>query len=117
MNLNQDIVPSNLEEAIQILIKSMSKKELDLIKNMNITELHFNIGRTIRNEWSLWDESSVLVKWFYKKYGVSHADDVSSLILECLIADLNNKPRQDKELAERFIEHWETHKRKLNKKE
>jgi len=117
MNLNQDVVPSNLEEAIKLLQEALDPKEISVIKKMTSTSLHMSIGQYIRNEWSLWDKDTKLVAWFYEKYKVNHADDISAIIIESMVADLNNKPRRDKELAKEFIEHWEAHKKKINTKD
>lgn len=117
MNLNQDIVPVNLEEAIKLLKEALNPIEIKIIKKMTPTRLHMSIGQYIRNEWSLWDKDNVLTKWFSQRYGVDHADDVSAIIIESMVADLNNIPRRDKELAKEFIEHWKAHKKKINKKD
>lgn len=113
MNLNQDRVPVTLEEALLLLKEAFNSKELNLIKKMARSTLHLSVGMHIRNEWSLWETDNALTVWFKKEYGVDHADDVSSIILECLINDLNNVPRRDKILAKEFKEHWEAHKKKL----
>lgn len=106
MNLNQDVVPINLEEALTLLKEALSDAEKAETKKMLATQLHFSLGMYLRNEWSLWDKDSILCMWFLKTYGVNHADDVSGIILECLINDLNGEPRRDKILAEKFIRHW-----------
>jgi len=106
MNLNQDKVPVNLEEALVLLKEALSDAEKEEIKKMLSTQLHFSLGMYLRNEWSLWDKDSILCMWFLTTYGVNHADDVSGIILECLINDLNGEPRRDKILAEKFIRHW-----------
>lgn len=116
MNLNPDKVPSNLEEAVSLLKDALDEKEKSVIINLSVAKLHMSVGQHIRNEWSLWNKENVITQWFKKKYGVDHADDVSAIIIECVIADLLGRPREDKKLAEEFIEHWEAHKKKLNKK-
>lgn len=113
MNLNPDKVPTNLEEAVTLLQEAFDDKEKSVMKLMTSTKLHLSVGQYIRNEWSLWNTDNILTRWFVKEYGVSHADDVSAIILECLVADLKGVPRRDKELAKEFIEHWEAHKKKL----
>ena len=113
MNLNLDKVPTNLEEAVSLLKDALNEEERDIISEMTVSKLHFTVGRFIRNEWSLWATENVLTKWFKKNYSVEHADDVSSIIIECLIADLNGRPRQDREIAKEFIEHWNKHKKKI----
>ena len=105
MNLNLDVVPTNLEEALTLIKASLTPKEV-----VQITEstfgLHFGLGMYLRNNWELWEPLNILNLWFKKNYGIDHADDISSIILECLHDDLNNRPRRDKTLANEYIEHW-----------
>ncbi len=111
MKLNQDIVPSNLEEALKLLKEALTKNEVKEIKPLDSSELHFTLGMYLRNQWSLWESKSIIVKWFKKTYGVNHADDISGIILECLINDLNELPRKDKEVAAECIAHWKKYKK------
>ncbi len=113
MNLNEDIVPANLDESVNVLNQSLTEQEKSLIKEMSHVNLHLTVGQLIRNQWSLWDKDTILVKWFHNKYGIDHADDVSAVIMDCLVCDLNNTPRRADKLASDFKEHWETHKNKI----
>jgi hypothetical protein len=106
MKLNQDVVPTTLEEALKVLKEAMTPLEITETKKLESSELHFSLGMYLRNQWSLWDTKSKLNTWFYDTYGINHADDVSGIILECLLNDFNGKPRRDKILAKRFIAHW-----------
>lgn len=106
MILNQDKVPSTLDEAVDILKEGLAPEELALMKNKKSAEFHFSIGMMIRNEWSLWETGNILNIWFLKTYGVKHADDISGIIIECLLNDINGVPRRDKILAQEFIAHW-----------
>lgn len=78
------IIPTNLEEAIEHLTKSITPEEQ--IKIMGMTERdftsgsHFGIGINIRNEWGLWKEETPLVKYFHS-IGINHPDDMSDIIL------------------------------------
>lgn len=110
MNLNQDKVPTTLEEALDLLKQAMSPEEAAKVKVMKPAELHFSLGMFLRNEWSLWQEGNILNVWFLKTYGVKHPDDISGIILECLINDMNGVPRRDKILAKQFIDHWKKQK-------
>lgn len=107
MKLNEDVVPTTLEEALTLLKEALSDDEKAEMKKMLSSQLHFSLGMYLRNMWSLWDKNSILGIWFLKTYGVNHADDISGIILECLINDLNGEPRKDKILAKRFIQHWQ----------
>ena len=117
MKLNLDIVPSNLNDAVNILTEAMTPHDIKNIKasEFSPTSLHFSVGILIRNEWDLWDVKSRLVNWFRDNYGVDHADDISSIILDTLYRDITGQPRQDKELAKKHIAHWEKQKKKRRK--
>ena len=106
MNLNQDTVPVNLEEAVHLLQLALSPSEMETVRKSSTSKLHLSLGMYIRNEWSLWDVDTILVTWFRKTYGIHHADDVSAIIIECLVNDLNGQPRQDKVLAKQLLDHW-----------
>lgn len=108
MNLNQDKVPTNLEEAVLFLKESLEAEDITYLKEPKFQwgRLHFTIGMLLRNEWSLWEKDTVLVKWFKEHYKLDHADDISSIILQCAIADIRDEPRKDEEMAKQFIEHW-----------
>ena len=106
MKLNQDSVPATLDEAIRLLQEAMTSQEIKEVSKLESSELHFSLGMYLRNQWSLWDKDSIINTWFRTTYGVDHADDVSGIILECLINDFNGQPRKDKILAKKFIEHW-----------
>ncbi len=88
-------VPTNLEECIADLMASVKPTEVDIIKNMKeddfLSGSHHFLGRHLRNEWGLWQKDSPLAIYF-KKLGLWHADDMSSVILCCFHRHLNDKP-------------------------
>lgn len=108
MKLNPDVVPINLEEALKILKEGLTEADIIEIKKPEFdgARVHFTVGMMLRNEWSLWDKDSILVRWFKENYGIDFADDVSGLILDCLARDIQGLKRRDKELAKRYIQHW-----------
>ena len=109
MKLNEDKVPTTLDEAIQFLRESFSKGDIKAIKHPDFAGqgLHFTLGMYLRNNWSLWEKDTVLVQWFKKTYDIDHADDISGIILDSCFRDIRGEPRQDKKLAKRYLEHWE----------
>jgi hypothetical protein len=119
MNLNQDRVPIDLEECLKLLKEALSVDEIAEIKKPTFSpeKVHFSVGMFLRNEWSLWDAETILVKWFERTYGVTHPDDISGIVLECLKNDIKGEPRRDKELAAEFIEHWKNQQKKIDKPE
>lgn len=108
MKINPDMVPINLEEAVKTLKEGLTPDDTKEIlkEDFDAAKVHFTVGLMLRNEWSLWDKDTVLVKWFKDNYGVDHADDLSGLILDCLVRDIQGLPRRDKELVKKFIDHW-----------
>lgn len=109
MKIPSDIVPINLDESVMILKDHLTEEDIKEIQRPTSvsTQCHFSMGMMIRNEWSLWEQDTVLVRWFQGKYGLTHADDISGIILECLWNDVRGEPRRDKILAEQFKKHWE----------
>jgi hypothetical protein len=108
MKLNPDKVPINLEDALNTLKEGLTEDDILEIKNpmFDAARVHFTIGMMLRNEWSLWEKDTILVRWFIENYGIDHADDISGLILDCLTRDIQGLKRRDKELAKRYIDHW-----------
>lgn len=114
MKINQDKVPVNLDDAVATLKEGMSTEDFAEFKKETFvpTQLHFSLGMVLRNEWSLWEKDTILVKWFKDNYGVDHADDISGLVLDCLHRDVIGKPRRADVLAKQFIAHWKKEKGK-----
>jgi hypothetical protein len=74
--------------------------------------IHHSYGRMLRNEFGLWNKNSPIVRWFKKKYGITHADDISTLIIIGLIFLENHDIRERimKNESESFKEHWSTYR-------
>lgn len=108
ITVSEDSVPFNLDEAVDSLKQGCGDSAISWIKSNNPTSCHFGFGTTLRNKWSLWDKETKLVKWFESEYGINHADDISSVILDSLWRDINNQPRRPRELSERSLKYWKT---------
>lgn len=106
--MNQDIVPTNLNECIRVIVEDLSQEEIDGIKNPKSSSVqgHFGVGMYLRNSWSLWEADTHLVKWFKQEYGIEHADDISAIILECVWCEVRGEPWRDKEVAKQCLDHW-----------
>lgn len=112
MTLNQDKVPVNLEDAVITIKEGMTVEDFEEAKKPTFSpaQLHFSVGQLLRNDWSLWDKETIIVKWFKQTYGLDHADDISGLILDCLHRDIKGEPRRDVELAKKYLDHWKKQK-------
>jgi len=101
------VVPNNLDEGIDTLIKELSG-ELSVITRQEeksfIVEAHHGLGRFLRNEWGLWGGSPIQ-SWFIER-GIHHADDMSSIILTCFHRKLNNKDYDLDKQIQHYINYW-----------
>lgn len=90
-----DYVPKNLTDAINYLDCRWTEKDKEEFKiideNDAVAELHMGTGQGIRNNWGLWEGKKSLYRYFRTK-GISHPDDMSSIILTSFHRHLNNKP-------------------------
>lgn len=84
--------PNNLEECFTHLKTMLSDADIDFIKNREseIILLHHTLGRKLRNQWSLWTESTL--KEYFKNLGITHPDDMSEIILTSFHRHLNGLP-------------------------
>ncbi len=105
--------PSNLEEAIQSLISVLENAgELQQFKNVELWELHHGLGRYIRNTWGLWTESPLFI-WFKDQYGITHPDDISSIIIVSTQRRLNGEDLKLEEQIQTYKDYWEKPENKL----
>ena len=105
MKINLDKVPRNLDEAVQFLKDAIESPE-EREQLQDTAGLHFGLGMYLRNNWSLWDRETVLVRWFKENLGLVHGDDLSGTILEALAASLRGEEFDAKEHVKTYIEHW-----------
>lgn len=83
--------PKDLDESISYLTDVFPEKDINSFKKAkDLCVYHHTLGRWIRNEWELWNKDSVLLKWFIEK-GLSHPDDISSVILDATQASMNEQ--------------------------
>jgi hypothetical protein len=108
--------PTTLQEALVSLDKVLTQSEKQSFKSVKESDAtvraHFNLGRSLRNEWGLW-AGSPLAKNF-NKLGITHPDDMSSIILVSYWRHLNGKPLEvEKQVA--CYQHWWTEQFRLKK--
>lgn len=79
----QNSLPITVNEAIEILIETLSedqKSKLSKMSGSELADLHFGLGMWVRNSFGLLSRGSALLK----DTGVRNADDASALILKLL---------------------------------
>ncbi len=81
MPISLDIVPSTVRQAAELIASSVSAEERERIGKSDPSDYHFGLGLTIRNAWSLWSADTPLKRDALQNYGITHPDDISSLIL------------------------------------
>jgi hypothetical protein len=107
--------PKCLEEAVQSLLWSIdilpreAKKALMEIESPDqfATRFHHAGGRKIRNVWSLWNPDSELHRDFVDRFGIDHADDMSSMIYQCAWQVLHGEEPTPDKFAEGYRSYWE----------
>jgi hypothetical protein len=86
------MTPKNLIECFEALKKILTIEEVEDIKASedNTVKYHHSLGRWMRNNWGLWGSSEL--KTYFEELGFTHADDMSSIILDSFHLYLNNLP-------------------------
>ena len=99
--------PKNLNECFIELNKIIKPKDLKTFKKSNEKELslyHLGLGVWIRNNW-IRPKNSPLANYF-AKMGITHPDDMSSIILKSFHRHLNNKDIKLKEQVRYYRDYW-----------
>jgi len=107
MELNQDVVPRTLHEAVGLLLGALSGVDRAVInRSTSPSGVHHTIGLYIRNSWSLWQPDMPLSTWFLDNMKIWHPDDMSGLIFYGVWSFCNGQlPNYAKEV-ERYHKHW-----------
>lgn len=71
-----------------------------------VVGMHSSFGRWIRNTWGLWDPESALSKHF-AKMGITHADDMSGIIMTCAYREMYQREWRLKEQVDQYKKYWE----------
>lgn len=102
--------PDSFEEAVTLTIKAIndSPEATSLLAQGKDDEVRFNshhsYGRWIRNNWGLWHGSKL--KDELVKMGLSHADDMSSTIIDAAICDIKKVPRNTEAKIKFYQDYW-----------
>lgn len=99
-------VPQSLEQAVETLATLLTPIERDIILRMSRPLAQKGLGVLARQDWNLADPKSPLVDWFIQHCGVSHAQDISALLMDALWSQLHGEPPHTWELAQRLQAEW-----------
>ena len=88
-----DNLPATVQEAVrllQALVPEDEKSRIAVMKEEDLTSLHFSLGQWIRNCLELWKADSALLA----ATGEAHADDASGAIIQAFWQALReDRPR------------------------
>lgn len=93
--------PKTMEEAVNLIYENLTTAEKEFIIEHEGAHIHHGFGTAIRNAW-LWKQQHPLSTHFRERYGLGHADDMSGLIIEGVVAlTYGRQPNPDVEVARR----------------
>lgn len=102
----------DLCDALYLLIPFNDRKDIESVTEETfdryLAQVHHSYGRWLRNRLSLWDPDNEIVKWFDSQYNLTHADDLSSIIIAGIIFRnrLQTRNRVIVNLVQDFHKHW-----------
>lgn len=101
-----DKIPSSVKECVDTIVSSLTPTDIEYISK-NVSRLtHFGVGMHLRNKWGLWKDNPI-TKDALALYGISHADDVSGLILEWVLCKAKGEEFDPMQFSKACIKHWE----------
>ena len=102
--------PDTLEEAIERITTLINADVDDSFwqetEDSFLSTLHHALGQHIRNYWGLWAQDSGLYKELAGRFMLSHADDLSGLILTAVYRRYHDIPLNLEQEAVRYHKHW-----------
>ncbi|MBP7809683.1 MAG: hypothetical protein KA163_10350 [Bacteroidia bacterium] len=101
--------PKTIDEAVSCLEKKFKKKEKAFYKNLSendaLIEMDSKVGVWIRNEWIRFTKDTTLRSTFHQM-GITHADDMSDIIITSYYRKLKNLPLNIESEVKRCKEYW-----------
>lgn len=102
------------EEAVDYLTQQAVFQQIKQVKETEedfTCTAHHGLGRWMRNNFGLWRDQteSPLVKWFWENLHLSHADDMSGVLLVMVYRRAKQQQLTMLDLtqmAEKYQEHW-----------
>lgn len=108
-------IPFDLDDAVRHLSENViDPADIEMLrdpdasaKNAHLDHwLHMGLGKYIRNSWGLWGGSR-LRDWFFER-GLHHPDDMSSVILSCMVARLRGESFDFESEVAGYEGYWRT---------
>jgi hypothetical protein len=101
-------IPEILIPVVDELIKDCNLQQIEpSTKDGFLITTHRNYGMYARNHYGLWGiaEENELVSWFNQQ-GITHADDMSSIIFSCIWAKLSENAIDLEKEIKFYQEYW-----------
>ena len=102
--------PATWQEAVERICNGLSENEKSELREHGYAAFHHGVGTTLRNRWQLWDESTPLAISFKEEFGITHADDLSGILLQSAEAIAHGRACDYHGWANVYKEHWENYK-------
>ena len=106
MNLDQDRVPTTLDEALRLLDAALNKTEKEAWNSMTAArmfELQAKIAQTLRHDWSLLDSNAPL-RIYFRNLGLDDAEEVSLLLIDAYWRQYNKESISVEDLVREYLE-------------
>jgi len=114
MHIDEDKLPNDLDEAVDMLMLAMDEDDrASIARHLAATDdkllgSHFGVGMYLRNNWNLWEDSPIS-RWFIKELKICHADDMSGIILDAFCHKFQGRSYDPHALAVRYHQHWDAY--------
>lgn len=105
--IDLDAVPATFDAAVAALVAGISDEDKrDIIGGASFS--HFGAGLYLRNAWSLWETGTPFDLDFRARFGLSHGDDKSGLLLAAVQATIRGDDVDAvlKQEVDRYRNHW-----------
>lgn len=101
----KDHDPATFEEAVNLLVTTLTDDEVRGLRAGSPSHYHHGFGTAMRNAW-LWDEKHPLSSHMRARFDLKHADDLSGLILSAVHARVCGTKLDIEAEVKRYKEHW-----------
>jgi hypothetical protein len=102
-------IPMTLEDAVaQLKAEQETAEWAKSVEQEAVGAVHFTGGMRLRNDWGLWTGSRLALN-LHHRFGLTHADDMSGLILHCLHREMNGLPWEVEIEVDRYRVYWAKH--------